>query len=520
MKTKKKEVILLLFVIIIQTIIFVAMGISKSYIHMDEAYSLGLANYDKVEIQENENFYNNWHNKDYYEDYLVVQDKDIGKYDQVYENQKNDVHPPFYYLLLRIFMGFSINNFSMWPGIILNIIIYAFITIFMYLITKKIFKSKEKAIAVSFVSSITLASITNAIYIRMYALSTLNILITTFLHMKLLDKEEVDKKILIAIGISVLIGSLTHYYYLFYLAMLYIIFTINYIKDKKIKQLIFYTVTMVMAGITSLIIFPYSINHMFFGYRGQGVISNLKNPSIFLNNIKEYYKKIDYYCFSNMLKTLFIIIAVNTIYRLCEKKKTKNESNKYVKVIIFPTIFYFILVSLASPFIELRYILPITGCTFILIMYILHQTLGFSLNKKEKNTVFILILIIIVIVMPIWLNYQPEVLYLSNKEIVQKLEGELNVPTIYLFKSENNRFLDDIYLFSIIDESYIAKDIEYNNENIKQILEGKDISKGIVVFINEGQENDNILNIVKNAINGIECTHLKRLNACDVYYLK
>lgn len=520
MKTSKKEQLLLLLVIVIQTIIYLAVGINKSYIHMDEAYSLGLANYDKVEIQDNEDFYNNWHNNDYYEDYLAVQDKDIGKYNQVYENQKNDVHPPFYYLLLRIFMIFSINHFSMWPGIILNIIIYAFITIFMYLIAQKIFESKEKAILVSFMSSITLASLTNVIYIRMYALSTLNILITTFLHMKLLDKEEIDKKVLASIGVFALVGSLTHYYYLFYLAMLYIVFAINYIKKKKFKQLIFYTITMAIAGIASIVIFPYSINHMFFGYRGQGVISNLTNPSIFINSIKEYYKKIDYYCFSNMLKPLFIIIIASIIYQLCEKRKTKIESNKYVKAILFPTLFYFILVSLASPFIELRYILPITGCMFMLVMYILHKSIGFILNSKERNIVFTLILIIIVTVMPICLNYQPEVLYLSNKQIVQKLEGELNIPTVYLFNSKNNRFLDDIYLFSIIDESYIAKDIEYNKENIKEILEGKDISKGIVLFINEGQNNDNILNVVKDTINATECTHLKRLNACDVYHLK
>ena len=90
---------------------------------MDEAYSLGLASYDKVEIQDNLDFYNTWHNKEYYEDYLSVQEDEIGEYKQVYENQKNDVHPPFYYLLLKIVSNFSINKFSKWPGLILNIII-------------------------------------------------------------------------------------------------------------------------------------------------------------------------------------------------------------------------------------------------------------------------------------------------------------------------------------------------------------------------------------------------------------
>ena len=242
MKDRKKEILIISIILVIQTIIFTIVGVNKEYIHMDEAYSLGLANYDKVEIQESEDFYNQWHTGEYYEDYLAVQEKDIGQYKQVYENQKNDVHPPIYYLLLRIAMGFNINNYSKWPGIILNMIIYIFITVFMYLILQKLFASqkynKVKALILAFVSSITMASLTNVIYIRMYALSALNILITTYLHMKLIDSEKIKLKLLVAIGIAALIGSLTHYYYLFYLAMLYVTFIIKYIKEKKYKDLI------------------------------------------------------------------------------------------------------------------------------------------------------------------------------------------------------------------------------------------------------------------------------------------
>ena len=92
MKIKEKTIIVI--ILIIQTIIFVIAGINKSYIHMDEAYSLGLTNYNKVEIQQNEDFYNTWHNKEYYEDYLSVNDNEKNNFLPVYENQKNDVHPP------------------------------------------------------------------------------------------------------------------------------------------------------------------------------------------------------------------------------------------------------------------------------------------------------------------------------------------------------------------------------------------------------------------------------------------
>ena len=211
---------------------------------MDEAYSLGLSNYDKVEIQENEDFYNTWHNKEYYEDYLSVQDDEIGEYGQVYENQKNDVHPPLYYLFLRFAMGFAQGHFSKWSGIVINIIIHIFITIFMYLILQKILvnetKVKEKSMILAFISAITMSSLTNVLYIRMYALSTLNILITTFLHIKLLEYKGSNFKLFSFIGLSALIGSLTHYYYLFYLVILFIIFTVKYIKEKDYKKLLTY----------------------------------------------------------------------------------------------------------------------------------------------------------------------------------------------------------------------------------------------------------------------------------------
>ena len=521
MKDRKKEIIIISIILVLQTIIFAIVGVNKEYIHMDEAYSLGLANYDKVEIQDSEDFYNQWHNGEYYEDYLAVQDKDVGQYKQVYENQKNDVHPPIYYLLLRIAMGFNVNNYSKWPGIILNMIIYIFITIFMYLILQKLFEnkkySKEKALILAFVSSITMASLTNVIYIRMYALSALNILIITYLHMKLIDSEKIKPKLLIAVGISALIGSLTHYYYLFYLAMLYVTFVVKYIKEKKYKDLLYYTITMCIAGVLSLIIFPYSIQHMFFGYRGQGVISKLTNVPEFAKSIIDYLGKVNKFAFNYLMIFIISLIIGFAIYKTIKKEKIIKEKNKYINHILFSILFYFVLVAVASPWIELRYIMPVCGLIFVVTIYYYEQIVcKFSV---KTNNIIMIATFVTILISPIIFKIEPEVAYLDKKEIVSQLENEINVPTLYLFNSGHNRFLDDILLFSILDESYIAKDLECTEENIKEILEGKDISKGIVVFINEGQENDPKLQSIVNAMKLEKWTYMKRLNACDVYYL-
>lgn len=529
-----KEVIIVISIIIIQTIIFTIAGVNKSYIHMDEAYSLGLASYNKIEIQDNDDFYNVWHNKDYYEDYLAVNEHEKSQFSQVYENQKNDVHPPLYYLILRIAMGFSIGNYSKWPGIIVNIVIYAFITIFMYLIIKKILDGKnnykEKSAILALISSITLAGVTNAIYIRMYALSTLNITITTYLHLKLLDRKEKNNMLLIAIAISALVGSLTHYYYLFYLVCIFIMFVIKYIKEKDFKMLGKYILAISIVGVMSLIIFPYSINHMFFGYRGQGTIENLTNIPKFFGSIARYLLITNVYGFNNLL---FILIITSMGIIICKKIKNKeifSVKNRYVKYIALPTLFYFTLVAISSPFIELRYIMPICGMMFIIVVYYMVSILNNMVKEKTLN-IIIVSMFLLMAIMPTMSNkiielvrndfrIEPEVLYSNKREIVEVLKNDLNVPTIYLFNSNNNRFLDDILLFANIDESYIAKDIQCNEENIREILKDKDISRGIVIFINEGQENEELIDVITKSVNCYEVRYLQNLNACDIYYIK
>ena len=523
MEKKKYEKIIISIILIIQTIIFIIVGANKSYIHMDEAYSLGLASYDKVEIQDNENFYNIWHDWKYYEDYLCVNDDEIGQYKQVYENQKNDVHPPLYYLILRFAMGFHKNSYSKWPGIIINMIIYAFVTIFMYLILNKIlkdkYKYKEKSAIIAMVSSLVLASITNVIYIRMYALSTLNVLITTYLHLMLLEKKEIDYKLLIFIGISALAGSLTHYYYLFYLAMMFIMFAIKYIKEKRYKELIAYIVTMCIAGVTSLIIFPYSIKHLFFGYRGQGALSKLTQISEFLKSIKMYIKKFNRHAFNGLLFILLALIVGLGIYKKVNKKKIFENKNQYIKYIAIPTAFYTLLVSLSAPWIELRYIMPVCGLVFILIIYLLENVLENIFNEKNVFRVLAVCLAIILIT-PIIFKMEPEEEFLDKRDIVEEVQNELNVPTIYMFNSNENRFLDDILLFSKLDNSYIAKDVECTDENINKILNGKDLSNGILVFINGGQNNDEMMEKIKNATGLNEWKWIKGLNACNIYLVK
>lgn len=524
----KKTKLILVILIIIQTILYVIVGLNKEYLHIDEAYSYGLSNYERINIQDNTDFFDNWHTKEYYEDYLVVNEDEKNDYTPVYENQKNDVHPPLYYLILRFAMELDRGHFSKWTGIIVNIVIYAFITIFMYLILSRLLKNEKnseiKSSLLAFISSITLASLSNVVYIRMYALLTLDILITIFLHIKLIENKEIKPKLLIAIGITTLMGILTHYYYLFFISFMYLTFLVKYIRQKNYKNLIYYTLTLIITGIISLIIFPYSITHMFFGYRGQSVISKLNNIPDMINGLFTQVYNLNYYGFNNILIIVIVIIVGTLLYRRIKKIKVNifdKETKEKLQIIFIPTILFFMITALASPWNVLRYIVPACGITFTITIFIMYKTIK-SVTSENVSNIIVSIILIITLISPIVLKMKPELLYKEKKGIIEKISTELNLPTIYLFDTtKGNNFIDEIILFAKINQSYIAKDLDISEENIQEIFKNKDVSKGIVVFINDQDEknNENKLEAIKTALKLQNEELVQNLTSCKIYYI-
>lgn len=507
----------ILFLLFIQCIVYVYWGFQKSYLHMDEAYSLGLTHYDKVEIQDNNDFYDNWHDNEYYKQYLVL-DQNLDNYNKVYENQRDDVHPPFYYFLLRIFQNFS-NEISFWPGIILNMLFAIINTLFLYFIlrelTKNMKESKSLSLIVTFFSSIIFSTISSVIYIRMYSLACVFVLGLSFFHMKLWNKPN-NKFYYFGIFSFSLFGSLTHYYILFYLFFLFSFFVYHYIKNKDWYYLRNYFLTIFFAAVLSILFFPYSIKHLFFGYRGKGALENLLHFGNFFRQLGSYLLKLNQYTFHYML---FPIIVIFCIFLIKAKNKKKViVISKIEKILLVSTCGYFLLASCLSPYIELRYIMPICSLFFGLVILVFYQC-ACVLFEKRLVGLFSLGLLLLSVFLSFSFHNQPEVLYLNHKQIVEEIEENKNIPAVYFLDSSNNRFLDDILLFSILEKSYITLDISSVEEKITQILQDVDVSSGFYLFLNQGEKNQVILDNIKTSLQISYQEHRFHLNACDIYYL-
>lgn len=511
---------LLVLIILLQVVLHVQYGVDKAYLHMDESYSYGLMNYDKIDIMNNEDFYNNWHSSEYYKDYLSISRDEALDFSPVYENQKNDVHPPFYYLLLRIVSSFTIDSFSKWTGITLNIIIFIAISILIYLIANKIFKNKIYAIFLVLVNGFTMAAIDTTVYIRMYALNALNLLIISYFHIINYSKNELKLRDLAIMSVFIIIGSLTHYYYLVFLFVLFAIYVIKFIKQKNMKNLIKYIGTMIVSAIISLAIFPYSFVHLFMGYRGTGAISSLANIEQMWNSLGKYLGILNNNGFNGILILMLISAIIIALYKIAKNKKiTLRFENKEFWLIFIPTVIYFTIVAMVSPYQELRYIMPVCPLMVIGIFY-LSKVLFEKVLSPKSTYIALTILFIIMLIVPKVANINFYYLYKDKKEIVNKIEEEHDVPCLYVFNTNQNRFLDDLYLFTILDNSYIMDVKMFSEETVKQIFVNMNLEDGLIVIINEGIEHYKYLKELSETLNLKECEHIQRMNACNIYRMK
>ena len=522
MTKKRLEILTVVAIIVLQTVVYSCVASMKGYLHMDEAFSLGLANYDKLGIQDEADFYENWHTGDYYSDYLAVQDDDTFSLAQVYENQKNDVHPPLYYVLLRTVMEFDSPDVAMYSGVILNIVILAFETLLLYLVLRYLFRGathyKKKAAVLTLVSMLTFSTMSSMLYIRMYATVSFLIMLTAYLHLRIKECDGKSLPLNIIVGAVALIGSLTHYYYLFFLVGIYLVTAIRFIIKKQYRPLIIYTSCMIGAGILSLLIFPHSIRHMFFGYRGEGFISKLLNVGKLFKGFKEYIDLTCVWIYHSSLTVLILYTVALRIYAFIRKIDVKIKERGNFLLVLVPMLVYFFFVSVASPYRDLRYIMPLSALLFAVPVFYSYELTEKVLGIK-LSSVFVSALALCMVISPIVTEREPQELWSDHKAFVKSMENELNLPLLYFHRPENDRFLDDILIFTKLDNSYVTNDSSFDHDLIREIFKEQDTSGGVLIILSEDEDRVYAREQVKAALGKENSKLIKALNANYLYLI-
>ncbi len=503
--SKKVYIPILIAIIILQILVGVYAANKKEYMHMDEAYSYGLMNYDKISITDDEDFMAGWHDKQYFLDYLEVNSDEVTDLMPVYENQKNDVHPPLFYLLLRIAATFTVDNFTLWTGFIMNMIILAIASVTLFFIAKKLFKSPVYALLVTAVYATSMALMETTIYIRMYALSTLSILLFTYITMKIEENQKDGKiglKYLILTSLVLLMGGLTHYYFFIYVFGVYVYLLIKHIRRKEYKFLVKYTVTLAISAALYLLIFPYAINHIFFGYRGIDATDPITLQNLIFG-IGSYLNEINKAIFNYGLPIYILaVLIIFAVFKIREKRasskkcndvkiesqelkqeeiREKKNRNQFILMILIPTLIYFIVVLIQSPYKELRYIMPICPEIVLLTIYVTKLALGKYIKEKYLCTGLAVVFAVIVLT-PGLTDNKLNFAYEYRKELVETVEQN-NTPIVCVFDPNANRFMDNMYLYTKADRTYIMNVEDYSVEAVREVLKNENVENGVTLVI-------------------------------------
>lgn len=390
-KKKKDKILILNIIIIILGTIFISLGAFHTNIWFDESYSVAISNHSFSEI---------WN---------------IGG---------NDVHPVFYYMMLKIVSLIFGNNilvfrlFSIVPIVILSIlgithirkdygertgIIFSFLTLFLPIIAAY---SSE---------------------IRMYTWVMLFVTITA-IYANRIYKDELSIKNWVIFALFSLLSAYTHYYGLMFAGIINVILFIYLLKnrkekDKDLKIFIIQAVVECLLYVPWLYYFIKQLTSV-----GGGYWIKLEFPDTLYNVLGIQYmgslSNIFGFCFAICL---YIYLGF-VIYR-CKKERISIKNAIKALLLYVLIVFIAFLISLKSPILYPRYLMAITG---LLIFFIA------DIMAKEKSKYITIEICIIIFVTSL----------ISNINIINTNYDNTNMKQIeYL---EENIKDDDIIVYSNI----------------------------------------------------------------------
>jgi hypothetical protein len=374
----------------------------KVSVNIDEVYSYGLANHYGSKSIQIEDGFKYVPSEEVYYNYVTVFDEHRFDYINVWNNQVQDVHPPLYYCILHTICSLRPRTFSMWYGFFINI----GFAIGVLLVIRKIVDLYTKGYFVKSLISLSFIAMTgiyNAVmFIRMYVMAMFFVTLFIYWVFKFIkDKDnfrEVSQYIillLISVG-----GILTHYYCMVFFGLFTFIYAICLLSGKRIRDALFFCVTMAVSVLLSLIIFPGMYSHFFLSGRGTESFEHFAYNEKFVAQLSVVANLINKHIFGGLFPILIFIALLGLIVALV-KKKIEIKAGTDLIVTVVPSLMYFVLISRIAPYGTDRYYFPIYGVLFVIFILSLSR----AIKVLTKGTAFKVILAAILVVVSVngWL---------------------------------------------------------------------------------------------------------------------
>ena len=299
-----------------------------------------------------------WRTREDAENYLKAKDNRFN-YASVYYNQIQDVHPPLFYMLVHTISSIFNNTFSKYIIFAVSLPFFIGTCILIWKILNTIGRKKISILAVV-LYGLSIGAISTMMFQRMYMMLTFFSIAYLYINILIIKNDyKINKKHLLALFMISVLGFLTQYFFAIYAILVSCVMTILLIIKKKYKEIFKYIGILIIAAIIGILIFPFSIDHLFNSDRG---IKNF-NTGNYFENVMTYFNLILRY-FGSKWEIALALFAIALLAIIIRRKKERD----LMAVLIVPTILYVMVIARITEFLELRYVMNMLPIVAILII--------------------------------------------------------------------------------------------------------------------------------------------------------
>ena len=465
MKGKIRRCPALILIFITVTGVFLMFAYRKSGMFIDEIYSYGLSNSHYApflsDIKDGEMVGKTFTRQELL-DYVSVSSGELFDAGSVYYNQTRDVHPPLYYWLLNAVCSLFPDSFSKWTGLALNYVLYMLSLFVLYKTVRKLGGSAANGAAAAVLYALSVIGLSTALMIRMYMLLTLLTLVLMYLFACLM--REFKRKYCILIGLTLLAGLMTQYYFVFYAFFLCAAYVIHALAKRDFKALAWF-VPCALAGALSLLpVFPACISHLFADnlVSGGNAMENLANFAQYSYRLKTFFGFARHGLKAAIYTSVIAAVPLAVCFRKLRAAAAEKRIHPDALVLIVPACVTLVLVALISPVDEPRYIynlIPafILGVSFLL--YLLEESLGSFRHEEHIKTAALAL----IAALALWEARcaPPDYLYPEYREYDMAVTEHCRDACVYFSDNRFEAITQDLLQLLAFDDFHVSDDTDY-----------------------------------------------------------
>lgn len=512
-----KDYIWIISIILLSTILILLISTKKINYNIDELLSYSLSNSSARYIsftsgEKYESF------AKLQESYLTPNDETKFNYQNVWEQQAKDVHPPFYYAIIHTISSLMPGVISKYIGISVNIFFNALIILLLYKFSLLLTEHKKIAYITSLFWAVNPGILSDMMFIRMYVMTMFFCLFISFVHIKYSNKDKtLNYKFYLSLFLVSLAGALTHYYFIVFNFFISALFVLLLLCWKKVKELLLYICTYILTFSSVLVIFPSIYGHILGdGDRGEESRSNFLNMDGYLQFVRYFWGVISNNIFGGYLLLFIVLITIALIVSMFRKKQVssgelENHSTlKYVYLLAASTL-YFLLISKIAVYATERYLQPIFPILILIFVPFVFRGVRLFLSKNVSLTIVSTLLLLISL--NGYINTTSfDYLILDSEKAIQIAEQYSDKNSVVIY--------DQVWKVPphYVELAHYESVTLYNINDLDGLYQNTDYDKFVVY---SHSADDSIIKTIVEKLPKIES--YKKLNTygyCNVYYLE